>query len=76
MNFQIIKAAHAEILVTDLNEAYKFYVETLGFYPTYLEENRIYLRGYEERYHHSLILTKSEKPGIKHLAYKLAILMT
>lgn len=72
MSFNIIKAAHAEILVTDLNKAYEFYVETLGFYPTFMDEKQLFLRGMEDRFHHCLIITKSDKPGVNHLAFKVS----
>ena len=48
MSFEIVKASHTEFLVTDLNKAYEFYVETLGFYPTYADEKHLYLRGMED----------------------------
>jgi len=72
MSFEIVKASHTEFLVTDLNKAYEFYVETLGFYPTYADEKHLYLRGMEDRFHHCLVLTKSDKPGVKHIAYKVS----
>jgi len=71
MNFDIIRAGHCELLVTDLNKSYDFYVETLGFKLVHEDSNHLYLRGYEERYHHSLILTKHNKAGVHHIAYKV-----
>jgi len=71
MSFDIIRAGHAELLVRDLNKAYDFYVDTLGFKLVHEDSERIYLRGYEERYHHSLCLTKSNKVAAHHIAFKV-----
>jgi catechol 2,3-dioxygenase len=70
--FEIVKAGHIEFLVTDLKEAKKFYVETLGFVVTESDRTHAYLRGLEDRHHHCLTLTQSDSPGIGHLAFKVA----
>ena len=70
--FDIVKAGHIELLVTDLGAARKFYVDTLGFVVTEKERSRIYLRGLEDRQHHSLVLTKSDFPGVGHLAFRVS----
>ena len=67
----IVKAGHIELLVTDLRRAKKFYVDTLGFVVTESAKRRLYLRGLEERYHHSLILTESDSPGVGHISFKV-----
>ncbi|MEM3638146.1 MAG: 3,4-dihydroxyphenylacetate 2,3-dioxygenase [Conexivisphaerales archaeon] len=69
--FEIIKSGHIELLVTDLNSAKDFYVERLGFFVTYQDDSHVYLRGSEERYHHSLLLSKSDSPGVGHIAFRL-----
>jgi catechol 2,3-dioxygenase len=71
MSFDIIRAGHLELLVTDLNKAYDFYVETLGFKLVYEDGEHLYLRGYEERDHHSLCLTKHHKVAVHHIAFKV-----
>lgn len=68
----IVKAGHIELLVTDLPRAKKFYVKTLGFVVTEEEQGRAYLRGLEDRHHHSLILTEAEEPGVGHIAFRVA----
>ena len=70
--FDIVKAGHIEFLVTDLKEAKKFYAETLGFVLTESDRGHVYLRGLEERLHHSLVLTQSGEPGVGHLAFRVA----
>ncbi len=70
--FNVVKAGHIEYLVTDLDEAARFYVDTLGFIVTERDGSHVYLRGLEDRQHHCLTLTKSSSPGIGHLAFKVA----
>ena len=67
----IIKAGHIELLVTDLGRAKEFYVDALGFVATESTKRRLYLRGLEERYHHSLVLTESDRPGVGHISFKV-----
>jgi len=71
-SFDIVKAGHIEFLVTDLNEARKFYVDTLGFVVTEADKSHIYLRGLEDRHHHCLTLTQSDSPGVGHFAFRVA----
>ncbi len=68
----VVRAGHIEFLVTDLARARAFYVDLLGFVETASDHEHLYLRGLEERYHHSLILTRAEQPGVAHLAYRVA----
>jgi catechol 2,3-dioxygenase len=69
--FNILRAAHAEYVVSDLHRAHDFYVEVLGFVMTLETPGALYLRGYEEHHHHSLVLTRGTKPHIGHLAYRV-----
>jgi catechol 2,3-dioxygenase len=70
--FDIIRPAHVELRVTDLERARDFYVGLLGFVETARDRDRLYLRGYEERDHHSLVLRRAASPGAAHLAYRVA----
>ncbi len=70
--FNIVKAGHIEYLVRDLDQAARFYVDTLGFVVTERDGTHIYLRGLEDRQHHCLMLTKASAPGVGHLAFKVA----
>jgi len=69
--FDIMRSAHAEYLVTDIDAARDFYVDALGMIVSSEDEGHIYLRGIEDRYHHSLLLTESEAPGIGHMAFRV-----
>ena len=70
--FDIVKAGHIEFLVTDLREARRFYVDALGFVVTGEDRSHVYLRGLEDRVHHCLTLTKSDRPGVGHFAFRVA----
>lgn len=69
---RIIRAAHGEFRVTDLDQAHEFYVELLGFVETERTAGALYLRGLEDTDHHSLVLRVAESPGAGHMAYKVA----
>ena len=70
--FDIVKAGHIEFLVTNLREARRFYVDTLGFVVTESDKSHVYLRGLEDRQHHCLTLTQSDSPGVGHFAFRVA----
>lgn len=70
--FEVVRAAHPELVVTDLGESRHFYVDLLGFVPTEETSDALYLRGYEDRVHHSLVLRRGPRPAIGHLAFRLA----
>ncbi|MDR7465275.1 MAG: 3,4-dihydroxyphenylacetate 2,3-dioxygenase [Armatimonadota bacterium] len=69
---QILRAAHIEFRVTDLDRAAEFYASLLGFVETARDPTRIYLRGYEEWLHHSLVLRRAPSPGVGHIAFRVA----
>jgi 3,4-dihydroxyphenylacetate 2,3-dioxygenase len=54
--FDIVRAAYVELQVTDLDRASAFYEGALGMLVTAREADAVYLRGWEERQHHSLVL--------------------
>lgn len=67
----IIRSAHGEYRVTDLERARAFYVDVLGFVETERTPDALYLRGLEERDHHSLVLRRAASPGAGHLAFRV-----
>lgn len=70
--FDVVKAGHIEFLVTNLQEAKKFYADTLGFTVTESDRSHVYLRGLEDRYHHCLTLTLAGEPGVGHFAFRVS----
>jgi len=67
----IVRAAYAELVVTDLAEARRFYVDLLGFAVTRDTPGVLYLRGYDELIHHNLILRQGEQPAAARLAFRV-----
>ncbi|MDQ6637408.1 MAG: 3,4-dihydroxyphenylacetate 2,3-dioxygenase [Candidatus Dormibacteraeota bacterium] len=70
--FDIVRAAHAELLVTDLRHSREFYVNLLGFVVTEEDDSAIYLRGYEDRHHHCLVLRSGRVAAAGHLSFLVA----
>ena len=69
---EILRLGHVEYRVTDLERARAFYVDLLGFVETGRDRTRVYLRGLEERDHHSLVLRHAPAPGVSHFAFRVA----
>jgi 3,4-dihydroxyphenylacetate 2,3-dioxygenase len=67
----IVRAAYAELVVTDLARARAFYVDMLGFVVTLDTRDALYLRGYDELMHHNLILRAGPVPAAARLAYRV-----
>ena len=57
-----MRAAYAELVVTDLDESRRFWVDLLGFAITRADDGVLYLRGYDELTHHNLILRQGRRP--------------
>jgi catechol 2,3-dioxygenase len=57
--FDIMRAAFVELQVTDLAASEHFYAELLGMIVSARTDDAVYLRGWEERQHHSLVLRQS-----------------
>lgn len=69
--FEIVRAAHAELLVSDLDVARMFYVDLLGFVLTERTDDALYLRALEDRHHHALVLRRADAPAVSHLAFRV-----
>ncbi|MGD9705963.1 MAG: 3,4-dihydroxyphenylacetate 2,3-dioxygenase [Acidimicrobiia bacterium] len=67
----IVRAAYAELIVTDLARARWFWVDMLGFVPTAADDDALYLRGYEETTHHSLVLRQGSVAAAACIAYRV-----
>ena len=66
----VAQLAHVELLTPDLEGSRRFFADLLGMQETERNERSIYLRGYEEPYHHSLKLTAAPLPGLGHVAWR------
>jgi 3,4-dihydroxyphenylacetate 2,3-dioxygenase len=69
--FDIVRAAYAELVVTDLDAAERFYVDLLGLVVTVRTGDALFLRGWEERLHHSLVLRLGPIPSARRLALRV-----
>lgn len=70
--FDILRAGHIELLVTDLARSREFYVDQLGLVVTEESEDALYLRGYEDRHHHCVCLRRSFRAAVGHIAFLAA----
>lgn len=52
----IVRSAYVDLVVTDLARASEFWVDVLGFHVEHAESDALYLRGFEEFVHHSVVL--------------------
>lgn len=69
--FDILRAAYAELHVTDLAASERFYVDLLGLVVSARSDDALYLRGWEERVHHSLVLRRASSPACARLAFRV-----
>jgi len=69
--YDIMRGAHAELHVRDLAASRDFYVDQLGLIVTADTGDALYLRGWEERLHHSLVLRAAPTPAAAHLAFRV-----
>jgi catechol 2,3-dioxygenase len=69
--FDIMRAAFVELRVTDLDASEHFYAELLGMIVSARTSDAVYLRGWEERQHHSLILRRAQQPTAARLGFRV-----
>ena len=69
--FNIVRASHVRLGVVDLARSKAFYADTFGLQVEDESPSAIYLRGVEERQHHSLVLHKSERARAHRLGFKV-----
>jgi 3,4-dihydroxyphenylacetate 2,3-dioxygenase len=67
----IVRAAYAELIVTSLADARRFWVDLLGFVVTEETPSALYLRGYDELTHHNLVLRAGPVAALGCLAYRV-----
>jgi 3,4-dihydroxyphenylacetate 2,3-dioxygenase len=69
--FDIMRAAFVELQVTDLAASEQFYAELLGMIVSARSDDAVYLRGWEERQHHSLILRQAPVATAARLGFRV-----
>src|SRR6516225_4172429 len=70
--FNIVRSSYLTLGVRDLPRSNAFYEDTLGLHVEDRTADAVYLRGVEERQHHSLVLKKESEPVAHALGFKLA----
>ena len=68
--YDVAHLAHVELLTPDLDGSLAFFRDLLGMQETARAGGSVYLRGYEEQYHHSLKLTAAPQAGAGHVAWR------
>lgn len=68
----IVRLAHVEVGVQDLDRAHAFYVDVLGFQETERTVDALYLRGTHEFDVWSLKLTRSTGPGMLSAGFRVS----
>jgi catechol 2,3-dioxygenase len=71
---RIMRLGRVELNVLDLEKSVEYYTKVIGLEETGRMGNSVYLKAWDEFDHHSLILTKSNKAGLVHLAFKVETL--
>jgi catechol 2,3-dioxygenase len=70
--FNVVRASHVELGVRDLAKSRAFYVDCLGYLVTDAHKDTLYLRGVEERNHHSIVLSVTDAACVHAIAFKVA----
>ncbi|WP_439573348.1 3,4-dihydroxyphenylacetate 2,3-dioxygenase [Phreatobacter sp.] len=69
--FNIVRVSHVVLEVTDLAASRAFYETVVGLRVTDADAGTVYLRGVEERQHHSLVLRKADGPACRRIGFRL-----
>lgn len=66
----VVQLAHVELLTPDLEGSVDFFSRLMGMTVSDRRGSSVYLRGYEDAYHHSLKVTRAQAPGLGHVAFR------
>src|SRR5687768_6849383 len=69
--FNVVRVAYVEGHATDLALSKAFWVDALGFIVTEQTSDGLWLRGLEERNHHSVVLRRAAEPDITAVGFKV-----
>ncbi|CAB3393615.1 catechol 2,3-dioxygenase [Kyrpidia spormannii] len=67
----ILRLGFVDVRVTDLEAARKHYVEVMGMQETARTDEMVYLKGWDEYDHHSIVLRRSDRAGLVKMAFKV-----
>lgn len=68
----VAQLAHVEVLTPAAERTLWFFHDLLGMEETSRRGRSVYLRAYEDLYHHTLVVTESRGPGLGHVAWRTA----
>ncbi len=68
--FEVAQLAHVELFTPKPDDTLWFFKELLGMEETTREGQSVYLRAYEDFYHHTLKITESPQAGMGHVAWR------
>lgn len=66
----IFRLGHVQVRTPDLELCAAYYTEVLGLREVAREDDKVYLKAWDEQDHHSVVLMASSRYGIDHLAWK------
>src|SRR5262245_41586462 len=69
--FNVVRCSHTVLTARDLGASRAFYEEIIGLHVEEAGRDALYLRGMEERNHHSLVLKKGNEPVVERLGFKV-----
>jgi 3,4-dihydroxyphenylacetate 2,3-dioxygenase len=67
----IVRSAYVDLVVTDLARARAWWVDLIGFHVEHEEPDVLYLRGYEEFVHHSVVLRKGPAAACQRMGFRV-----
>ncbi|MEN3279469.1 MAG: catechol 2,3-dioxygenase [Solirubrobacteraceae bacterium] len=70
MNKLLSQLAHVELLTPTPDESVEFLTEIIGLEESHREGQSVWLRGWGEWLHHSLVVTESDTSGLGHAGWR------
>ncbi len=68
----VLRPGHVQIRVLDLDEGVRHYRDVMGLEETGRDASgRVYLRGWDERDHHSIVLRQADRAGMDFFGFKV-----
>lgn len=68
----VLRPGHVVLRVLDIDEAVNHYVNILGLIETGRDaKGRVYLKGWDEHDHHSVVLAKAGKAGMEYMGWRV-----
>jgi 3,4-dihydroxyphenylacetate 2,3-dioxygenase len=67
----IVRSAYIDLVVTDLARARAWWVDLIGFFVQHEQDGALYLRGYEEFVHHSVVLREGPEAACERMGFRV-----